>query len=312
MNIEEYILYSTLEECEASLAEINDRFNYKPENTTSTWSEPIQHPTDDRCLLAYDEKSLLKCKDLIDKDNVISKQRAIIEGWYFGYYKGKFARERGKLEDLQFIFDSVVSHYGKPNFPATRAIVLSFLSSCYSLRESLKIKIKKLNNDELSAWWKDRQKELSKKGELLFSFEQLMNNEKHGGPLANQHSNIFLIPQAYKSGLIVTNHPIDADPRTLHDSAEGAFMIAYIGTPKERRFPVGLHEARYEVIVENTPTKHLGIELNNKSMLGLLSLIKDYYENLVFKAELIIGERKKQSKVAALYSSHDSMSAMKK
>lgn len=312
MNIKEYIVYNTLEECGASLAAINNRLNFKPENTTSTWSEPIQHPTDERCLLAFDEKSLSKCKDLINRNNIISKQTAIKEGWYFGYFKGKLARERGKLEDVQFIFDSVISHYGKPNFPAARAIILSFLSSCYSLRESLKTKIKKLDNNDLSSWWVGRQKELAKKGELLFSFEQLMNNEKHGGPLANQHSVISLVPRAYKSGLIVVNHPIDADPRTLHNSAEGALMIAYGGTPKERRFPVGLHEERYEIIVKNPPNKHLGVELTDNSLLGLLSLIKDYYESLVFEAELIVGERKEQSIITATYSANDSMSTREK
>jgi|AntRauTorckE5430_2_1112549.scaffolds.fasta_scaffold11436_2 hypothetical protein len=308
MNINEYIIYDTLEECEASLAEINNCFNFKPENTTSNWSEPILHPTDQRCLLDYDKKSLSKCEYLINKDNIISKQIAVKKGWYFGYFKGKLARERGKLEDLQFIFDSVLSHYGKPNFPAARAIILSYLSSCYSLRESLKTKIKKLDNFDLSSWWIDRQKELSKKGELLFSFEQLMNNEKHGGPLANQHSVISLVPRAYKSGLVVISHPIDADPRTLHNSAEGAFMTAYAGTPKERRFPVGLHEARYEIIVENPPNKHLGVELTDNSLLGLLSLIKDYYENLVFESELIIGERKNNSSPAILFDGNASMS----
>lgn len=307
MEINEYILYVSRQECEESLAAINERFNFKPENVTSTWATPIPHPVDERCLLPYDERSLVKCEDLINKESIISKATAVKEGWYFGFFNGKFGRERGKLEDVQFIYDAVLSNYGRPNFPATRALILSYLSSCYALRESLRSKINKLDNEELSSWWKDRQKELSKKGELLFSFEQMMNNEKHGGPLANQHSSVSLKPRAYKSSLIVTSYPAGADPNTLRDSAEGAFMTAFVGTPRERRFPVGLHEARYEIVVENAPNKHLGKELTNSSLLNLLELIRIYYEDLVFTAELIIGDRTKHHIPAVVYGSGDSL-----
>jgi len=59
----------------------------------------------------------------------------------------------------------------------------------------------------------------------------------------------------------------------------------------ERRFPVGIHEAKYEIRVVNAPKRHLGIDIENPTFLDLLTLIRNYYMQLLFDAEKELGER---------------------
>ena len=226
-------------------------------NTTRTWAQPHPHPVDGRCLVPVDWNQLRGCESHFDKIEVVSRSEARERGWHFGPFSGTFAREIEKMEDIHFLFDAVVQVYGNPNFPALRSLVLSFLSACYSLKESLK---KKSQRPELKStlgdWWTDRAEECDAKNELLHQFERYMNTEKHGGATAGQKSKISLEPTALMTTLIIREHPVQADPKTLQVSAEGAFMTAFKDTPMERRFPVGLHEARYELTVENPPGAH--------------------------------------------------------
>jgi hypothetical protein len=204
------------------------------------------------------------------------------------------------MEDIHFLFDAIVAAYGKPNFPALRSLVLSFLSACYALKESIKQKSHHQTLQPiLGAWWADRLKELDAKNELLHAFERYMNTEKHGGALAGQHATIDISPATLITSLIVREFPLQADPNTLHISAEGAFMTAYKDTPMERRFPVGVHEARYEVVVDNPPTSHLGKPIADLTLLMMLQIIKDYYANLLFAAVCLVEEGPKSSPAIA-------------
>jgi hypothetical protein len=256
-----------------------------------TWANPIEHPADARCLVPVDWNQLQGCENLLAKCEIISRSDAMQRGWYFGPFIGKLAREKGKMEDVHFLFDALIEAYGKPNFPAFRSLVLSFLSACYALKESLRTKSKnKAFKSALGSWWNDRARDLNRKNELLHSFEQFMNNEKHGGALANQHSKIYLSPRAYISELIITHAPVGVDISTLNISAEGAFAWAFRGSAMERRFPVGIHTARYEVSVDNPPSSHLGHSIAGASLLNMLQLIRDYYANLLFSAVSLLGE----------------------
>jgi hypothetical protein len=283
-----YYVFSDLDKCNEVLLNINTKKNI----TSGTWCNPHKNQTENLWLLTYD-KQISDCKELLQPFEEIDLKTAVSRGWYFGPFKGSLAREREKLEDIHFIFDSLLSSYGKPNFPATRAIALSFLSACYSLKESLKKKIKGTSlKTKLDKWWNEKTKEQNIKNELLYSFHVYMNTEKHGGASVGQISEIELLPVAHMTGLIITSHHIHANPKTLEMSAQGAFMTAYENTVNERRFPVGLHDAVYEIRVKNAPKKHLGKRIENATFLDMMTLIRNYYMSILFEAESILGERK--------------------
>jgi hypothetical protein len=304
-NNKTYFVFDNLDQCNSTLNEINKKRNI----TNGTWCQPHKNQTENLWLLTYDNKQISDCRELLTSFEEIELAEAKKRGWYFGRFTGSFAREREKLEDIHFVYDSLLSNYGKPNFPATRAIALSFLSACYSLKESLNKKIRGSSlKTDLGEWWKNKVKEQDAKGELLISFHIFMNTEKHGGASAGRISEIELNPIAHMSALIITNHHIHCNPKTLEMSAQGVFMTAYENTPNERRFPVGIHDAVYEIRVKNAPNKHLGQDISNATFLDMMTLIRNYYMNLLFEAESDLGERKNNSSPAILFDGNASMS----
>lgn len=287
-----YYIFKSLDDCKEALKLINERKNFGNGGSTNTWAEPLKNQIKDEWAIPFDENQIGDCVDLLKKGKKVQKHEAIALGWYFGFFSGSFAREREKLEDIHFIFDGLVSSYGKPNFPATRSLIFSFLSACYSLKESLSKKIKSAEFDqEVKEWWKKRKAEQDERGSLLKEYDIYMNTEKHGGALAGQTSNIKLEPVAYMTTLIVTHHHPHADPQTMTISSEGAFMTAYTETPMERRFPVGIHEAKYEIRVSGSPKTHLKENIEGSTFLDQMTLLRNYYMQVLFDAEKLVGER---------------------
>lgn len=287
-----YYKFNSLDDCQNALNLINERKNWGAGKGTETWAIPLKNQTKDEWAIPFDENRIGDCIDFLVKGKLISKEEAVAQGWYLGFFMGTFAREREKLEDVHFIFDALITSYGNPNFPATRSLIFSFLSACYSLKESLSKKIKASNfNKEIKEWWEIKKEEQDRRNELLKEYDIYMNTEKHGGPIAGQSSKIKLEPVSFMTSLIVTFHHPHADPRSMILSSEGAFMTAYKDTPKERRFPVGIHEAKYEIRVVGAPTKHLGQNIENYTFLDQMTLIRNYYMQLIFDAELKIGEK---------------------
>lgn len=285
-----YYIINDVDEAEKLIDRINTRMNLQ----SGQWDIPHKHPIENKWLITYDPVQNSNCLDLFNKYENITTLEAKKRGWYFGYFKGTFARERAKLEDIHFIFDVLEDIYGLPNFPAVKALTLSFLSACYSLKGSLDTIITKTSlNEKLGKWWADRRKEQDKKGELLMSFNIFMNNEKHGGALSGQIAPIDIEPNSQIKSLIIQAYHPASDLQSLYLSAEGAFTLAFPNSPKERRFPVGIHEAIYEVHVISPPSKHLGIDITGISFFEMMKLIKKYYEDILFEAEQLIGERPK-------------------
>lgn len=299
-----YFVFEDKNECLLVLNKIKDKKN-------GEWSKPHQNQTEDLWIIPYNDQ-LQDCQEILKGFEEITRDQAIKRGWYFGPFTGSFAREREKLEDIHFIYDSLLSLYGRPNFPATRAITLSFLSACYSLKESINKKIKRTSlKEKLDDWWKLKLKEQNNRNDVLNSFHVFMNTEKHGGASSGQISDIILEPVARMTSLIVHNHHIHADPKTLEMSAQGAFMTAYKNTTEERRFPVGIHEAVYEIRIKNAPKEHIGYNVENATFLDLMTIIRNYYMSLLFEAETIIGERNNNSNPAILFDGDASMHVQK-
>lgn len=285
-----YYQFESLKECTDVISAINSRKNYR--GGTNTWCTPHKNQTEDKWIIPYDSQQIGDCLDLLNKFEELTKHEAEKRGWYFGVFSGSLAREREKLEDMHFTFDALVESYGRPNFPATRSLALSFLSSCYSLKESLSKKVKNTTlKSKLENWWKQKKAEQDSRNEMLSEFHIFMNTEKHGGAASGQVSKIKFEPQSFMTSLIIVNHHPHADPKTMRLSAEGAFMTAYANTPNERRFPVGIHEARYEIKVANAPKSHLGQNIENATFLEMMALIRNYYMQLLFEAEMELGER---------------------
>lgn len=287
-----YYIFKSLDDCQEALKLINERMKNGNNDSNLTWAEPLKNQIKDEWAIPVNEKMLEDCIGLLKKGKKVQKHEAIGLGWYFGFFSGSFAREREKLEDIHFIFDGLVSSYGKPNFPLTRSLIFSFLSACYSLKESLSKKIKSADFDQsIKEWWKIRKAEQDERGSLLKEYDIYMNTEKHGGASSGQISNIKLEPVAYMTTLLVSHHHPHADPQTMTISSEGAFMTAYKETPMERRFPVGIYEAKYEIRVSGSPKTHLKEDIEGSTFLDQMTLIRNYYMQILFDAEKLVGER---------------------
>jgi hypothetical protein len=84
--------------------------------------------------------------------------------------------------------------------------------------------------------------------------------------------------------------PPNADVSTLTISAEGAFAIVGLNTSRERRVPVGDHEAKYEIHLQSVPDQHLGKSIAATSFMEILNLVMEYYAVLVFQARELLGD----------------------
>jgi hypothetical protein len=280
-----YFVTKSRSDAESLIQKINEIKNF-----STTWDEPTIHPLDDRCLVRCDLSQLQGCESLLSDYEVINKDEAIKRGWYLGPFTGALAREKEKMEDIHCLFEAMTLAYGKPNFPAFRALLLSFLSACYSLKESLKKKSQTFPAGcELAEWWKERAKEIAKReGELLQSYEQYMNTEKHGGAVAGQVAPLSIHSQALFSNLYVIALPTNAAMQTMQITEQGAFVTVDLGTYMERRVPVGIQDAKYEVVVGSPPVQHLGQSIVGLPFILQMSLIRDYYANLLFSAKTLI------------------------
>lgn len=283
--MQEYAVVTTKSEADKLIKLIDETKHF-----SGTWALPIRHPDGLAYLIPLDWNQLNGCESILEGLEHINRLEAKARGWYFGQFTGIFAREKQKMEDVHYLFDAIVVAYGKPNFPALRALILSFLSACYALQESLEGKCNRPTlKSTLGNWWAERLKEMKSKGELLHVFERYMNSEKHDQPFMGAHA-IELSPTACMTELVVSHLPLNANPNSIQISAEGVFVTVYEGTPMERRFPVGVLEARYEVNVDNPPASHLGKPIHGLTLLMMIETIRDYYANLLFNATCLIGE----------------------
>jgi hypothetical protein len=270
--ISQFALFKNKVHAEDFINKINKALNF---SSPQTWDFPKKHPSKEEFLVKIHRNQIPQ--NLLTDQTIIEYSEAKTEGYYLGLFEGSFAREREKMEDIYCLFDAILQNYGKPNFPATRSLILSMLSACYALKLNLRDKLKNL--EQL-----DRSKQLIKiieNDSLIKKFENFMNMEKHGNK--DFKNPIILFPEAIVSSLIVTQIPLGANINTMISSSEGTFVTLNQGNMFERRFPVGLQDARYEITVINPPEIHDGRSIKGFPLLAMLELIVSFYAKILFE-----------------------------
>ena len=67
------------------------------------WAEPNINPFDGRALVPWNDEYLADQLNLIDGMDSVTFDEAQDQGWSFGYFTGRFAKARIKLEEAQHI-----------------------------------------------------------------------------------------------------------------------------------------------------------------------------------------------------------------
>ena len=270
-----YRLFQSMPAAWDAIEQINRAMNYQP---PETWGEPIEHPYSNSALVRYRP-------ELLNEDALaafvgseeIDLAEAARRDFYIGPFPGRFGKARAKLEEAQFLHDSLSAHRQMPAAPLVRALFFAFLSTLYALREALK-KTSMFKDNELRSWWRLRQAELEQKGELLQYLLLVVNRDKH-----NASSYIDISAHIYNAQ--VRNHELPLGTAQIRQSAEGMLAYVYPNTPKFRRIPVGTVDARYFVTLIGAPSSHLGRTVNGSDLFEAAKVALEHFEQLVFDAE---------------------------
>jgi hypothetical protein len=264
MKINRYILVDN--ECEGKA--LIDRIDQA--RGSDHWAEPITNPFDGRTLVPWNDEYLIKQVNLIDGMKTITFDEAQDQGWYFGYFGGRFAKARVKLEEAQHIRVSLDGFDCNPNYPAYRALFFGLLSSLYGVKEALRQSSKKIRN-EAPAWWDAKFREI-KADPLLCFFYDLNNSDKHSisSPFLRPHMKLYGYKGIAPPGLII--------------SGEGVFVAVDKGTARERRVFFNGVNAAFEVYLDVPVLIHKGQDVSGAGLKAQLDMAISYYEDLVFEA----------------------------
>lgn len=237
------------------------------------WAEPIINPFDARALVPWNDEYLIQQANLIDGMQTITFDEAQDQGWYFGYFDGRFAKARIKLEEAQHIRVSLDGFDCNPNYPAYRALFFGLLSSLYGVKEALQKSCKKTGNDA-SSWWEEKFREI-KADQLLCFFYDLNNSDKHSisSPFLRPHMKLYGYKGVVPSGLII--------------SGEGVFVAVDKGTARERRVFFDGVNAAFEVYLDVPVFIHKGKDILGTGLKAQLDMAISHYEDLVFEARSI-------------------------
>lgn len=234
------------------------------------WAEPIINPFDGRALVPWNDDYLINQVHFIDGKDTLTFDEAQDQGWSFGYFDGRFAKARVKLEEAQHIRVSLDGFDCNPNYPAYRALFFGLLSSLYGVKEALQKSCKKIKNTALS-WWEEKFIEI-KEDPLLWLFYDLNNADKHSlsSPLLRPHMKLYSYKGTVPPGLIM--------------SGEGVFVAVDKGTARERRVFFDGVNAAFEVYLDVPVLYHKGQDVSGKGLKAQLDMAISYYEDLVFEA----------------------------
>jgi hypothetical protein len=264
MKIHRYILFNSADEARALVYRLDQA------RGGDHWADPNVNPFDGRALVPWNDEYLADFSDLISGAQTLSFDEAQDEGWAFGYFSGRFAKARVKLEEAQHIRVTLDAFDRKPNYPAYRALLFGLLSSLYGVKEALRQSCKKTDNAAL-AWWDAKFHEI-RADPLLRLFYDLNNADKHSisSPLLRPRMNLYGYGGAAPPGLII--------------SGEGIFVAVNQGTAREKRVFFDGADATFEVYLDVAGLSHKGKDVSDIGLKGQLDLAIAHYEDLVFEA----------------------------
>lgn len=234
------------------------------------WSEPNINPFDGRAIVPWNDEYLADQAYLIDGLEALYFDEAQDQGWAFGFFTGRFAKARAKLEEAQHIRVSLDAFDRNPNYPAYRALFFGLLSSLYGVKEALRKSCNKIS-DGASVWWDAKFEEI-RTDPLLWLFYDLNNSDKHSisSPLLRPKMNLYGYRGPAPPGLII--------------SGEGVFVSVNRGTARERRVFFEGVDATFEVYLDVPGLVHKGQEVSSIGLKRQLDLAITHYEELVFEA----------------------------
>ncbi len=266
----------SLEEARIALAKINECLG------GGNYTDPIPHPTKNDVLLKFVPEDLSECQDILVKYPTLTADQVGVEGWYIGYFSGRFGKSRAKLEEAQLLYEALADPPVKDNRPVFRALFFAYLSTLYSLQESIQ-KVCEGRKGTLEEWWQLRSKELKAKNELLFCFNKIGNRDKHN------HENFFRYPAKVYGINISTNLPPGwpSGQYRVIMSGEGNFALFDEGKKTFRRIPLGLGQGQYTIELIGAPARHLGQPIVEYDVVALCRLAREYFEDILFQAEAI-------------------------
>lgn len=264
MKINRYILLDNTLEAHTLINQIDQA------RGSDHWAEPIINSFDNRALVPWSDEYLIQQTNLIHGMKSLTFDEAQDQGWCFGYFDGRFAKARIKLEEAQHIRVSLDGFDCNPNYPAYRALFFGLLSSLYGVKEALQKSCKKTGN-EASSWWEEKFREI-KADPLLCFFYDLNNSDKHSisSPFLRPHMKLYGYKGMAPPGLII--------------SGEGVFVAVAKGTARERRvFFEGINAA-FKVYLDVPVLVHKGKDVLDAGLKAQLDMAISYYEDLVFEA----------------------------
>lgn len=264
MKIHRYILLSNENDARALIGQIDQAHG------SDHWADPNVNPFDGRALVPWNDQYLADQSSLIHGMETLTFDEAQDQGWSFGYFAGRFAKARVKLEEAQHIRFTLDAFDRNPNYAAYRALFFGLLSSLYGVKEALRQSTKKLGK-EAQSWWDGKFEEI-KADPMLWLFYDLNNSDKHSisSPFLRPRMNLYGYKGPAPSGLII--------------SGEGVFVAVDKGTPRERRVFFDGAEATFEVYLDVPALIHKGQDVSGVGLKGQLDMAISHYEDLVFEA----------------------------
>jgi len=252
-------------------------------------------------LIPYDPVSLAPCNEALLHVRELNEEQAIQSGWYLGYFRGRCAKAKGKVEEIQYLYDTIKADYGQKPYPYIKALLFGFTSGCYSIKETLRNlsspkSCNRATRDQ-AEWWQHKfNDEINRDGELLQYFYKMNNADKHNfqvplKPAAWYSSDRGLLIATGAEWLATADGARYLGSEGFFDSAEpekgGLRRIVSDASVLAESY--GIHTARWTVEFVALPTSHLGAPIPSPAFLDVISTVLDYYTNLVIEADQQFG-----------------------
>ena len=297
-----YKLFPNVAAATQAIADIDARMGFNILNpNTITWGHAIEHPCASDALIPYDPVRLAACSEAFVNVRELNEEQAIQAGWYLGYFRGRYAKAKGKVEEIQYLFDTLRAEYGYKPFPYIKALLFGFTSGCYSIKETLR-KLSSPNSCNKATraheeWWQQKfNAEINREGELLQYFYRMNNADKHNFQVPLRSIGCY---SSDRGMLVATGAEwLATDDGARYLGSEGFFdsvepekggLRRIVGDASVLAGSYQIHSARWTVEFLALPMRHLGAPIPSSAFLDVISTVLDYYTNLVIEADRRFG-----------------------